>query len=217
MSHELTASINRLIEIVNESYSPEGIINNICKELAEALSSKVFVTDRYNNILVSEGLSGSKPPKPSAGETASAVIPLLHGQQLIGYLSIYGKMPLSADGELMAKASCPAINLALRYALKSAEDSKTRSLDSVKSALDNLSYSELTAVVHMLSEIQNKDGVVVASQISKNTGVTRSIIVSALKKLAGAGLIETRSMGMKGTYIKIINSCLKAEVNKLKP
>ena len=42
--------------------------------------------------------------------------------------------------------------------------------------------------------------------IRKQTaGITRSVIVNALRKLESAGIIESRSLGMKGTYLKVIN------------
>ena len=35
-------------------------------------------------------------------------------------------------------------------------------------------------------------------------GITRSVIVNALRKLESAGIIESKSLGMKGTYIKVL-------------
>ena len=43
-------------------------------------------------------------------------------------------------------------------------------------------------------------------------GVTRSVIVNALRKLESAGLIESRSLGMKGTYIKVLSSLFVEEL-----
>ncbi len=34
------------------------------------------------------------------------------------------------------------------------------------------------------------------------------MIVNALRKLESAGVIESRSLGMKGTYLKVLNSGL---------
>jgi len=45
----------------------------------------------------------------------------------------------------------------------------------------------------------------VASKVADEAGVTRSVIVNALRKLESAGIIESRSLGMKGTYVKILN------------
>ena len=47
-------------------------------------------------------------------------------------------------------------------------------------------------------------------------GITRSVIVNALRKFESAGVIESRSLGMKGTYIKVLNSALLDELGKLR-
>ena len=57
-------------------------------------------------------------------------------------------------------------------------------------------------------------GLLVASKIADRAGITRSVIVNALRKLESAGVIETRSLGMKGTYIKILNDRLISEFLK---
>jgi transcriptional pleiotropic repressor len=40
------------------------------------------------------------------------------------------------------------------------------------------------------------------------------VIVNALRKLESAGIIESRSLGMKGTYLKVLNSRFKEELTK---
>ena len=45
-------------------------------------------------------------------------------------------------------------------------------------------------------------------------GITRSVIVNALRKLESAGIIESRSLGMKGTYLKVLISDIFEEVKK---
>ena len=47
-------------------------------------------------------------------------------------------------------------------------------------------------------------------------GITRSVIVNALRKFESAGVIESRSSGMKGTYIKVLNDVLFDEIEELK-
>ena len=46
-------------------------------------------------------------------------------------------------------------------------------------------------------------------------GITRSVIVNALRKFESAGVIESRSSGMKGTYIKVTNEVVYDELKKL--
>jgi transcriptional pleiotropic repressor len=54
----------------------------------------------------------------------------------------------------------------------------------------------------------------VASKIADRARITRSVIVNALRKLESAGVIESKSLGMKGTHIKILNVHLIEEVKK---
>ena len=41
------------------------------------------------------------------------------------------------------------------------------------------------------------------------------MIVNALRKFASAGIIESRSSGMKGTYIKVLNDVVYDEIKKI--
>ena len=77
-----------------------------------------------------------------------------------------------------------------------------------------LSYSELEAIVNILGELKGMEGLLVASKIADRVGITRSVIVNALRKFESAGLIETKSLGMKGTYIRIKNEFLLEELRK---
>lgn len=90
----------------------------------------------------------------------------------------------------------------------------------VNMAMKALSYSEIDAIHHIISKLkelsaernagsrkenENCEGVVIASKIADQVGVTRSVIVNALRKLESAGIIESRSLGMKGTFIKVLS------------
>ena len=55
-----------------------------------------------------------------------------------------------------------------------------------------------------------------ASKIADRVGITRSVIVNALRKFESAGVIESRSSGMKGTYIKVLNDVIFDELDELK-
>ena len=55
----------------------------------------------------------------------------------------------------------------------------------------------------------------VASKVADRVGITRSVIVNALRKFESAGVIESRSSGMKGTYIKVLNDVVFDEMTKV--
>lgn len=83
-------------------------------------------------------------------------------------------------------------------------------------AISSLSYSELEAIEHIFDELNGKEGLLVASKIADRVGITRSVIVNALRKLESAGVIDSRSLGMKGTFIRVLNDKFLVELEKLK-
>lgn len=97
---------------------------------------------------------------------------------------------------------------------ESAEEIRKRQI--VQSAIGTLSYSELEAIVHIFEELEGIEGILVASKIADRVGITRSVIVNALRKFESAGVIESRSSGMKGTYIKIVNDYVFEELESMK-
>lgn len=82
----------------------------------------------------------------------------------------------------------------------------------VQMAMRALSFSEVESIKHIIANLGGADGVVVASKVADKVGVTRSVIVNALRKLGSAGIIESRSLGMKGTYIKVISGLFLEEL-----
>lgn len=74
----------------------------------------------------------------------------------------------------------------------------------VAAAMKTLSYSEAEALKHVFQEIEGNETLLVASRIADACGITRSVIVNALRKLESAGVIQSRSLGKKGTRIKLL-------------
>ena len=93
---------------------------------------------------------------------------------------------------------------------------ENRKIQVVKSAFNTLSYSEMEAIIHIFDELHGNEGILVASKIADRVGITRSVIVNALRKFESAGVIESRSSGMKGTYIKVVNEVIFDELEKIK-
>ena len=74
----------------------------------------------------------------------------------------------------------------------------------------------LEAIIHIFDELGGTEGILVASKVADRVGITRSVIVNALRKFESAGVIESRSSGMKGTYIKVLNDYIFEELEKIK-
>ena len=96
---------------------------------------------------------------------------------------------------------------------ETAEDERKKKI--VKSAISTLSASELQAIKAVFDALDGTEGILVASRIADNTGITRSVIVNALKKFDSAGVISTKSSGMKGTKIKVLNEAVFDAIKRL--
>ena len=88
--------------------------------------------------------------------------------------------------------------------------------ESRKVAVVKYAFSEMEAITHIFDELNGMEGILVASKIADRVGITRSVIVNALRKFESAGVIESRSSGMKGTYIKVLNDAVFDEIEELK-
>ena len=88
-------------------------------------------------------------------------------------------------------------------------EQEKREQQNVHLALSSLSYSELEAIKVIIQLFDGMDLRFTALKIAKEYNITRTVIVNAIRKLESAGIIESRSLGTKGTYIKIKNQNIK--------
>ncbi len=142
-----------------------------------------------------------------------SVVPVGSASEQMGVLICGNEVDEFADDiPLLAEyAATVASVLMIRAANRKAE-TEARKKNVVQLALEVLSYSELEAVKYIFSEIEGNEGFLVASKLAEEYKLTRSVIVNALRKLESAGVIDARSLGMKGTYIKILNDYLYEEL-----
>ena len=130
------------------------------------------------------------------------------------YISTF--IQIDIDDIILCEYGTTVAGLAMLRAVNEENAEESRKLAVVKSAIGTLSFSEMQAIIHIFDELDGMEGVLVASKIADRVGITRSVIVNALRKFESAGVIESRSSGMKGTYIKVINDVVFSEIKKLK-
>ena len=120
------------------------------------------------------------------------------------------------DDIILTEYGTTVVGLEMMRSVNEESAEEERKLQIVKSAISTLSFSELEAIQYIFAELDGKEGILVASRIADRVGITRSVIVNALRKFESAGVIESRSSGMKGTYIKVVNDVVFDELRKLK-
>lgn len=145
----------------------------------------------------------------------TTIVPIYGNGERIGTL-IVAKYDQNFDSEdlLLAEYAATVLGVEILHEREARVAEEARQKAMVQMAFSTLSYSELEAIVSILGELQGNEGLLVASKIADRVGITRSVIVNALRKFESAGLIETKSLGMKGTYIKVKNEFLFAELKK---
>jgi len=143
------------------------------------------------------------------------IVPVIGGGERLGTLVLAKLEGSFADGDMILAeygATVVAIEIVRSKAEKIEELARRKA--SVQIALGTLSYSEREAVEHIFAELEGNEGLLVASKIADRVGITRSVIVSALRKFESAGVIESKSLGMKGTFIRVLNENLREELSK---
>ena len=135
----------------------------------------------------------------------------------LGTIFMYRKEPVyDIDDIIVSEFGTAVVGLEIMRSQSEETEEELRRIQVVKSSISTLSYSELEASVYIFNELGGSEGVLVASKIADRAGITRSVIVNALRKFESAGVIETRSSGMKGTYIKVLNPYLFDEIRKIR-
>ena len=145
------------------------------------------------------------------------ITPIDIAGERLGTLFIYKKEQMyEIDDIILSEYGTTVVGLEMLRSVNEENAEETRKEHIVQSAISTLSYSELEAIIHIFEELDGTEGILVASKIADRVGITRSVIVNALRKFESAGVIESRSSGMKGTYIKVVNDYVFTELEHIK-
>ncbi|MDR1816135.1 MAG: GTP-sensing pleiotropic transcriptional regulator CodY [Clostridiales Family XIII bacterium] len=190
---------------------PETGLESMPKEYNDEL---IKVTETKFNLTEEEALSIFKYEYDTY-EKLSTIVPIMGGRERVGTLVLTRYQPPFGDEDLVLSefgATVVGLEIKRLQTLKNREEERIKS--AVQKAIATLSYSEVEAVQQIFAELKGDEGLLVASKIADRSGITRSVIVNALRKLESAGIIESRSLGMKGTHIKILNDKFIGELSK---
>ncbi len=176
------------------------------------------ITETRTNLILEDGRKCVFNPNNVSCDCSKriwSITPVYGGARRIGTLILMRENREFTEEEIVLAeyGAIVVANEIMRIRSERVEE-EARKKASVQIALATLSYSEKEAIDHIMAELNGPEGLLVASRIADKVGITRSVIVSALRKFESAGVIESRSLGMKGTYIKVLNDYLLEELNK---
>ncbi len=183
------------------------------------MSSQLSILKIYET---KENISGEEalkffPHEQNRLAKFTTVVPIFGSGDRLGtlLLSRYNKSFVDED-LVVAEYAATVVGLEIIRAISEEMEEDMRKKTVVQMAIGTLSYSELEAIEHIFNELDGDEGLLVASKIADKVGITRSVIVNALRKFESAGVIESRSLGMKGTHIRILNDKLLDELAKVR-
>ena len=192
----------------------ELITNEVGGHIDEMLNERLLsiLSTKENVNLQTLGFS------PEHVRNYQAIItPINIADERLGTLFIYKRDSLyEIDDIILSEYGTTVVGLEMLRAVNEESAEEVRKEQIVKSAISTLSFSEMEAIIHIFDELEGTEGILVASKIADRVGITRSVIVNALRKFESAGVIESRSSGMKGTYIRVINDFVFKELENLK-
>ena len=195
-------------------YIQELIVNEVGKHIDVMLNERLLsiLSTKENVNLQTLGFSEEEVKGYQA-----IITPIDIAGERLGTLFIYKNNQMyEIDDIILSEYGTTVVGLEMLRSVNEASAEESRKEHIVQSAISTLSYSELEAIIHIFDELNGIEGILVASKIADRVGITRSVIVNALRKFESAGVIESRSSGMKGTYIKVVNDYVFTELERIR-
>lgn len=196
------------------------------EEITELIEDKVggyvdsLLNDRFLSVLSTKenvNLATLGFEAPNIGKYQAIINPIDIAGERLGTVFMYrSDKPYDIEDIIVSEYGTTVVGLEMMRSVNEENVEESRKIQVVKSAFSTLSFSELEAIIHIFDELDGDEGILVASKIADRVGITRSVIVNALRKFESAGVIESRSSGMKGTYIKVLNEVIFDELKELK-
>ena len=188
------------------SLLPNRVGGYIDAELNERLLS--ILSTKENTSLKTLGFD-----LPKDAHLYVTITPIYIAGERLGTLFLYRQSEeYDIDDIILCEYGATVVSLEIQRSVSEEAQEELRRQQIVKSALHTMSISETDALRHIFDELDGPEGMLVASRVADQAGITRSVIVNALRKLESAGVIESRSSGMKGTYIKVLNTAILQEL-----
>lgn len=191
-----TDNLSQLKSIIENETDEILMLKQIVKVLKNLLKIDIIIADTKN-----VSLNGKKlEPKDYFYK-----IPLKAANVKYGMIYSNDIDKITSKDMATFYAAVPMISLLLRNVYVQNDVRIKRLIKVARVVIGSLTVTETAALKAVFDIMHEDENVVVISSVANRIGITRSIIVNALKKIESAGIIDSRSLGMKGTKIEIIN------------
>ena len=235
MSVQLLDKTRKINKLLHNNHSARVEFNDMCAVLSGILESNILVISRKGKVLGTGYYEGVEVISELVYDKVGGFVDEMLNERLLSVLSTKENVnlstlgftienvkkfqaliaPVEIDDIILSEYGTTVVGLEMMRSVNEETAEESRKKKIVRSAIDTLSTSELDAIKSIFKELDGNEGTLVASKIADNVGITRSVIVNALRKFESAGVIDCKSSGMKGTYIKVVNEYVFEELSKL--
>ena len=243
MSVQLLDKTRKINQLLHNNNTSKVVFNDICDVLTGILNSNILVISRKGKVLGVGLCDGVEEIRELIVDRVGGYIDPLLNERLLGVLSTKENVNLETlgfegdnvrkyqaiagerlgtvfmyksgsqyeiDDIILSEYGTTVVGLEMMRSVNEENAEENRKIQIVKSAISTLSFSEMEAIIHIFDELNGTEGILVASKIADR------VIVNALRKFESAGVIESRSSGMKGTYIKVLNDVVFDELEEIR-
>jgi transcriptional pleiotropic repressor len=194
-------------KVVNQGEFPKHYVNWLLKidETSANLRSKTGMCAFTDNTkCMFNGKNTTIVPIYSVGERIGTLIVAKYDEDF------------TDDDLLLAEYGATVVGMEMLRDRTQHIEVEARKKATVQIAMATLSYSETEAAIRIFRKMNGRtEALIIASKLAdEEPKITRSVIVNALRKFESAGLIVSKSLGMKGTHIKVLNEYLMDEIER---
>ena len=217
MSVQLLDKTRKINKLLHNNHSHKVVFNDICEVLSDILESNILVISKKGKVLGVAIHEGVDEIEELIKDQVGGFVDRMLNERLLSVLSTKENVNLATLG--FAEENVKKYQAIITPIDISGERLGTLFIykSDAQYDIDDIILSEYGTTVVGLEMMRSvNEGILVASKIADRVGITRSVIVNALRKFESAGVIESRSSGMKGTYIKVLNDVVFDELKALK-
>ena len=208
MSLELLDKTRRINSLLNKQESEKIDFTDFCRVLSHTLEVNVVLSSRKGKVLGLKEredipeipqLAGIRYGDYLDGQLQNRFMNILSTKENVNLLTLGFLFEAVEEYQAMIAPICMAgIRLGSLFIYRK----------KIPFSIDDIILTEYSTTVIGLA-MQRAE----SEEISKDkVRITRSVIVNALKKCESAGIIQTKSSGMKGTSVRIVNDLFSYEL-----
>ena len=191
MGVQLLDKTRKINKLLHNNSSSKVVFNDICEVLTEILNSNVLVISKKGKVLGGSKCEGVPYITELIEREIGKHVDDMLNERLLSILSTKENVNLQTLGF---------------------SEEAVKGYQAIITPIDIAGERLGTLFIYKKDKVYEIDDIKIVDRV----GITRSVIVNALRKFESAGVIESRSSGMKGTYIKVINDYVFTELDRIK-